>query len=506
MQATITDSSPSKQQSALPMSRRRLWAFRVMAVLLAIAPLVLIEGVCRLLDWGRAAQQSDPFVGFRAVHPLFVKNADGTRYEVPKGRQGYFRPESFAVAKRPDEYRIFCLGGSTVQGNPFGNETSFTTWLELSLQAAEPSRAWEVINCGGVSYASYRLVPILEEVLRYQPDLVIFCEGHNEFLEARSFEHVQARGRGVNAALSAAMHVRSFNLAREGYLRTTGQSSADPPQGRPILPAEVEALLDFRGGLEEYQRDDAWRQGVIAQFRYNLVRMAEMTRAAGVDFLLVNPVCNLSETPPFKSEHRADLTPEELERWEVACEMARAAMRGPRPNVHEAVRQFKRACRIDPLHAGAFYNLAKCYHAVGRVDEARKAYIQAKELDVCPLRILEPMRAAVAEVARETNTPLLDGYALLEERSTDHILGADWLADHVHPTIAGHQLWADKLTELLESLGKVKIGADWESLKNDRYKQHFDSLGDLYFVRGREHLTALKNWAAGRAKRLRGEP
>ena len=31
--------------------------------------------------------------------------------------------------------------------------------LELSLRAARPEREWDVINCGGVSYASYRLVP-----------------------------------------------------------------------------------------------------------------------------------------------------------------------------------------------------------------------------------------------------------------------------------------------------------------------------------------------------------
>ena len=44
-----------------------------------------------------------------------------------------------------------------------------------------------MINCGGVSYASYRLGPILDEVLGYEPDLIMLYTGHNEFLEARTY-------------------------------------------------------------------------------------------------------------------------------------------------------------------------------------------------------------------------------------------------------------------------------------------------------------------------------
>ena len=114
-----------------------------------------------------------------------------------------------------------------------------------------------MVNCGGISYASYRLVPILEEVLGYEPDLIILYTGHNEFLEDRTFDHIAGRGRLVNASLEAASRLRTFTLLREGYLRLHGMSSSDPPESRPILPTEVEALLDYRGGLEAYHRDDA---------------------------------------------------------------------------------------------------------------------------------------------------------------------------------------------------------------------------------------------------------
>jgi tetratricopeptide (TPR) repeat protein len=494
---------PGKKQ-ARPLSRGRRWLFRLAAVLLGLSPLVAFEGLCVVFDWGRPELHEDPFVGFRSVVPLFVESDDHEHYEIPKSRLRYFCYDSFPIKKSPDEYRIFCLGGSTVQGRPFGIETAFSSWLEISLEAAYPSRETVVVNCGGISYASYRLVPILEEVLGYQPDLIILYTGQNEFLEAREFAHVERRGRLVNAALEAASRLRTFALVRDGILRLQGPSSSDP--SRPILPTEVEALLDYKGGLDEYHRDDAWREGVIAQYGYNLRRMIEMTRAAGVEMILCNPVSNWCDSPPFKSQHQGDLTPEELNEWEAANEAASRKLRGKDRNLAEAIRLYERACRIDPLYAGGFYNLAQCYHTAGRVDQARAAYLKAKDLDICPLRVVQPMNDAVLAIAKETGTPLLDAQELFQARSKDHITGGDWLVDHVHPGIEGHQLLAAALTEMLIAQFAIPPAPGWEEVRKKWYREHFDSIQPVYFSHGMEHLSALRNWAAGRAVRLRGEP
>src|SRR5215471_11729212 len=141
---------------------RPLWKgllFRVVAVGLGLLPLLACELTLRALGIGKPTNFNDPFVGFSDVHPLFVLNEETGRYEIPKSRQTHFQPESFAAKKKADEFRIFVLGGSTVQGRPWSIESSFTTWLELHLNAADPSRHYEVVNCGGVSYATYRLIP-----------------------------------------------------------------------------------------------------------------------------------------------------------------------------------------------------------------------------------------------------------------------------------------------------------------------------------------------------------
>ena len=467
--------------------------------------LIAMEGVCVLCDWGRPSLHDDPFVGFESVRPLFVLNEAEDRWEIPRSRQTYFRPESFAAKKGPDEFRIFCIGGSTVQGRPFAVETAFSTWLEMNLDVAEPSREWETVNCGGVSYASYRLTPILEETLRHEPDLIILYTGHNEFLEERAFEHVKGRGTMINGSLHVASRLRTFTLMREGYLRLRGESSDAPPPGRAILPEEVDALLDYRGGLEAYHRDDAHRQGVVDQFQFNLRRMVELAKEASVPLILVNPVSNLRDAPPFKSEHRDGLTSEEKQAWESAFEEARRCYGAENRDLLKAIRLLEEARRIDPLHAGGVYQLAHCYDATGQTEEAREAYREARELDACPLRILQVMNDAVLEIAEETETPILDAQLLFEQRSEEGLVGGEWLLDHVHPGMNGHFVLAAEMTDLLIELELVEPVADHSDGAQQRFQEHLDSLDDPYFQHGMDRLQSLRNWSQGRGDRVRGE-
>jgi lysophospholipase L1-like esterase len=495
-------SSP-ESRAAQPISRRRRWVFRVAAIAVGLAPFVLFEIVCLALGWGRPELHDDPLVGFSSIRPLFVPTADGLGREIPPARQPWFCHDSFRVPKPANEYRVFVLGGSTVQGHPFARQTSFTTWLEISLAAADPSRTWRFINCGGVSYATYRLVPILEEVLRYEPDLIILYTGHNEFLEARSFEHFH-HGGILSGTIKAATNLRTFTLLREGYLRLRGHSSTDPSDTRTILPTEVEALLDYRGGLEKYHRDDSWRESIMAQYAFNLRRMVRMCREQGVPVLLVNPVSKLRDCPPFKSEHAAHLSPEELSQWRALYDAAGAQLRRGSLGYQRAREFYKRASQIDPLHAGGLYNLAETCDRLQDIAAAKASYLAAKEADVCPLRILQPMNDALLEIAREEEVPVVDALRLFAEQSKEGIPGGDWLIDHVHPTIGGHQLLANQIALLLIGLGTVNQPDDhWESLRGTRYQEHFESLDPLYFEKGMQRLKGLNDWAAGRARQLR---
>jgi tetratricopeptide (TPR) repeat protein len=484
----------------LPARRARALWFRTLAVALSLSPLVACELVLRAGGWGKPSWHDDPFVGFRAVTPLFELNSDGTRYEIPPARLKFFSPESFAADKPQDEYRIFVLGGSTVQGEPYLPQTSFTTWLEISLQAADPSRRWEVVNCGGVSYASYRLLPIMQELMARQPDLFIFYEGHNEFLEDRTYEHIKHAPRLVAAAQESFGRLRTYTVLRDAVLRSLARDTNPAPARRPLLPAEVEALLDYRGGLEEYHRDPAWQRDVIGHWEHNLRRMAGLCREAGVPLLLVNPTCNLRDCPPFKSEHRDDLTPDELAQFQAHWKAAQAKYRHDLPGATELLRQ---AVAIDDQHAAIWFDLGTCYEALGDTAEARAAFIRAKELDICPLRVLEPMRECIFRVGAETGTPVADVGGLFDQLSRGGIPGKDWLVDHVHPTIAGHQKIAGAILEKLVEMRIVRPLRDWENQRDRRYQEHFDSLEPIYFLHAEQRLRGLEVWAHGRRQKER---
>ena len=105
-------------------SVRRTWLLRLAAVAFGLSVFVVLEIVCRIGGWGQPDLSDDPFVGFSELQPLFVKQGD--RYRTAPARLKFFAEQSFPEPKSPGTVRIFCLGGSTVQGRPFGPETSFT--------------------------------------------------------------------------------------------------------------------------------------------------------------------------------------------------------------------------------------------------------------------------------------------------------------------------------------------------------------------------------------------
>jgi hypothetical protein len=485
------------------LTHRPIWKallFRVMAVALGLLPLALCELGLRATGLGKPTEYNDPFVGFSSIHPLFVLNEAVGKYEIPKSRQSHFQPESFPTKKAANEFRIFVLGGSTVQGRPWSIETSFTTWLELHLNAADPTRHYEVVNCGGVSYASYRLVPILIEVLNYQPDLVIFCEGHNEFLENRSYAPLKSQGQLVTWAEEQASRLRTFNVLR-GAVLAGGAGQRQPDSERQQLGPEVDARLDWKGGMAEYHRDDKWQAEVMRHFELNLRRMVRIAGDAGVPLLLVSPVSNL-QFAPFKSEHRSDITTADEQEFDELLQQA-SDLYGP--DSFGAFALLERASAIDDQYAQVHFEIGACLYELGRMSEARQAWLKAKDLDVCPLRMLEPMKAIMHRAAEQTATPLLDANALIASNSRSGFPDRQWLVDHVHPSLSGHQLIADALADKLVHLKMVRRKDAWQAARDEAYRQHLASLDHVYFQRGKDRLRSEQGWAHGLAPAIRAK-
>ncbi len=478
---------------AIPRRRRR-WLFRVVAVLFGVAPFVIAELLCIACGWGRPAEHDDPFVGFSAVHPLFALSEGGQRYEVARSRYRFFAPDSFPAMKGADEFRIFALGGSTVQGRPYSIETSFTTWLELALREADESRQWDVVNCGGISYASYRLVPILEECLLHEPDLILLCTGHNEFLEDRTYRQLRQLPGALKPSLEFLARRRLVVLLGEAL---HGDAAAATPRAeRPVLAADADAMLNYHNGLAAYHRDDAWHAGVAEHFAWNVRRMITLCRDANVPIILIHEPSNLADQPPFKSEHRADLSEQERQRFDALVGEAQSLYR---TDLRSAVARWKEALKIDDRYAAAWFELGKCCEALGETEAARAALVRARDEDICPLRLPSDMEQALREIAADEDVPLIDSHALLESRTANGILGNGWLVDHIHPSFDGHQLIAEALLAQMAEDRLVRPRAGWEERAREAYAAHLASLPVVYFARGEEDISNVRHWTRGEA-------
>ena len=118
------------------------WGFRLLALLLAVVPFLVAEGVFALLGKGEPDLSEDPFVGFKKVTPLFEKNEAGDRYEIlNESRLEWFYPQSFPADKGDNTFRVFCVGGSTVAGRPYSVEPAFSSWLDVSCNTSIPKSA-----------------------------------------------------------------------------------------------------------------------------------------------------------------------------------------------------------------------------------------------------------------------------------------------------------------------------------------------------------------------------
>jgi lysophospholipase L1-like esterase len=468
----------------------RKFLLRLAAVLVVLLPLVLIEAGLRAFVPAPPVESRDPYVSFTAVKPLFVLDTTGKRFATSSQRLEFFRPQSFSAEKGPDTFRVFCLGGSTVQGRPYSVETAFTTWLALSLEAARAETNWEVVNCGGISYASYRLVPILKEVLGHEPDLLILYTGHNEFLEDRTYRRLKRAPAVLVRLHRSLLGLRSYALADRWFSRRHGGTRA-----KTVLPAEVEATLDLQEGLASYHRDDVWRQGTIEHFRLNLETMLGLACEAAVPVVVMNPASNLKDCPPFKSELGADLTDDQRRRVLDLIERADAL---GWDDTYGKITLLQGAATTDSRHAGLLYRIGACYQRLGRFAEARQWFLRAKEEDVCPLRILEPMHEVILDAARRHDAPLVDVRSLIQERTEDGVPGREWLLDHVHPSIEGHKLIADALYRELEAIGLIETPADWQTQRDALWQRHLSSLNEAYYAHGAARLRRVQEWARGR--------
>ncbi|MGD0040613.1 MAG: SGNH/GDSL hydrolase family protein, partial [Isosphaeraceae bacterium] len=268
-----------------------LWKKLAFAVPTALAILMVVELTLWACGVKPAYFRRDPYAGFTPQVRHFQDETDPGKSPVvtvvPSKRET-LNEQRFPRHKPPGTFRIVCLGGSATYGRPFFDHTSFAGWLRAFLPKADPSRKWEVINAGAISYASYRVRGLMAELARYEPDLFIAYMGHNEFLERRTYAGVLRTPSLLRKAAGLASGLRITTVMQSGLELAGILRSADRHKATG-LHEEVVRIPVYSVGPEAYTRDETFKREVLSHYEASLNAMVDLAAETKARLLFVTP-------------------------------------------------------------------------------------------------------------------------------------------------------------------------------------------------------------------------
>jgi Flp pilus assembly protein TadD len=458
----------------------------VFGLAVALVFVLAVEGILWVSGVEPLYERTDPYVGFSGYSPLFVEEgATGGEnvFATADNKLDWFNDQQFPVQKASGVTRIFCLGGSTTYGRPYDDGTSFCGWLREFLPAVEPGRDWEVINAGGISYASYRVERLMEELVDYDPDLFVIYTGHNEFLEKRTYGKLLSTPEFLRDLGSLASRLRLYSLLSDLIYEREN-----------VLATEVDAILDNSVGPADYHRDDMMREAVLEHFRISLKRMAQIGQNEGAGIVFVTPASNIRDFSPFKSEPSAGLDSARIRQVGLLKQSVTEHLDNHDPA--QAAELADQALEIDPRDAELLFQKGRALLALGQIDEARRAFMAARDEDIAPLRALTPMPDIVADIALENGNGLVDFARMIEDRSPDGIPGEELFLDHVHPSIEGNRMMALAIIDEMIEMGAVNPASTWDdAVISDISERVISNVDEDANAMALTNLARVMNWA-----------
>lgn len=488
----------------------------LLVALTVIVTGVAIEGAARLVEFsvdqwraGRAAPEN-PFLVTRNVVPVFQRSADARSY-VRTPHHWISKDARFAAEKPAGAFRVFCLGGSAAAGWPHDAEASYPGFLQRKLERVLPGRNVEVVNAAGHTYASYRVKVVFDEILEYEPDLVVLYTGNNEFLENVVYAPAGAPGGASLALLRLARRIARASAERPS-IDVANYSQRDHTINR----------LSFAFGRASELREDPEQFATVEDhYRFNIEAMLAEGRRRGIPVLVATVPVNVRDWRPNVSLHAADPDSAARAAWQQAFRTGVLALEAGEPP--SAIAPLERSTSLDPRYAEGWYRLGQAYLGVGEVGSARKAFDEALHRDAYPFRSV--FNDVVREVAAAADAPPLDLVGVFEREARDGIPGFDTFIDYVHPTAAANEQIAHEVLSAAVDRGwlpaepalapdavRIAVPADVEErvpvlrglfgqyLVMRRY-EHLDSLAARLFAAIEKELSAS---TPERRERLRG--
>jgi tetratricopeptide (TPR) repeat protein len=439
---------PLPAKRPLPMTRRKLWFFRLfVAIVFPVIFLLLVEFILRLVGFGYPTQflLSSSHDGKK----VFIQNNQfGWRFfgaEMARTPAAIFIPQK----KAPDTVRIFVFGGSAAFGDPQPN-FGLPHMLEAMLELRHPGTRFEVVNAAMTAINSNVVLPIARDCAGAGGDVWVIYLGNNEV--------VGPFGAGtVFGQQVPPLPLIHFDLAlkatRIGQLIDDIRGKIEKPPPDRSEWGGMEMFLN-----QQVRQSDPRMAAVYDHFARNLADIIRVGRRSGAGVVVSTVPVNLRDCAPFASAHREGLSESDKIKWDGLYQSGIAAEKAGKDK--EAAKWFHAAAQIDNRVAELRFRMANCDLALDEVDAARTNFIAARNLDTlrfrCDSRLNELIRQAVTDDGNP-RVLLADAERAFAKHSPDGLPGDDLFYEHVHLTFKGNYLLARTLVPQIEKLLPAQV-------------------------------------------------
>ncbi len=342
----------------------------------------------------------------------------------------------FEMPKPPGTYRIFCLGGSTTVGFPYGLAGSFSTFLRQRLQAIFPDKKIDVINLGMTATNSYATLDIVRGLFEMQPDLAVIYDGHNEFYGAPGIASHETLGgdRSLTNIYLRLSRLKTFLLIRNfiEHVREIVSGPASPVPGG-IMMEQLAKNEYIPYGSEEYRR-------CLHNFRENMNDIVSLAAYHHLPVIVSSQVSNLRDLPPFISGNSAALSKEQLREYNEGLGTAERVFHAGKYD--STIVLVRRLIGIDPLRADVHFLYALCLDSLSRKPDALREYRYSRDYDELRFRMSSDFNNILPGLTAMRGIYFTDIERVFEGHSPDSLVGKNLILEHLHPNLRGYFLMA----------------------------------------------------------------
>jgi tetratricopeptide (TPR) repeat protein len=95
---------------------------------------------------------------------------------------------------------------------------------------------------------------------------------------------------------------------------------------------------------------------------------------------------------------------------------------------------------------------AKEEYAKGNIENAKRLFLKAKELDALRFRAPNKINESIISLAKKYNYPVVDIDSAFKSKSPNGIVGENLMVDHLHPNLDGYRLMGEEYFKAMSNL------------------------------------------------------